>query len=548
MSKHTQSTGQRLEQVWRYVYALAIAVFLLALLHHHSQILFATIPLDYYEGTMPFITGIIAEGHNPYTRPFQPMAMDVYPPLYNMLVAPLTHFFDNSLLLHRAVSAIFIAIACLLCVAATHRHSRSWPNACAAGVTFYAALLFYSTPVASTNAVGVTFFMAVVIVPWIYDFSNRSLVFALLCGVLAFYSKQYFILAMAMLCLYMFLCVSKARALELGFVFAACLLASVAVVHKTSPYFLDNTLFSTAIATARLQTLDMVKMQLLFFARTYWVLLLLPLVVVIKTIKDIGISAFLQRVREVFKLNCIQPGAPLLPARLNYFWFCLFWATLAIVVSLGRNPGNFMSYLFQLMSPFLLIAGFAINAGLRGRMKWFAPLLLLVFYQTYAILPKDFSTTEANWAKANELIRSHDNILASQIFVMSLLENGKKVYQDGHTFYFPLAKDKPALFIKDKPEDRVESIWQQYLTDIYRKIEAQHFDLIMVSPWDFNGIFRANPPPYADVDGADYLQKFYRLDDKFPISMTDRYGGGTWGIQVWRPYSTAGAANGREGG
>ncbi|MGI9295248.1 MAG: ArnT family glycosyltransferase [Pseudomonadales bacterium] len=535
MSIKEQSTYLPLENAWRYLYALAIVAFFIALLHHHGQILFATIPLDYYEGTMPFITGIIADGHNPYTKPFQPVAMDAYPPLYNILVAPLTRVFDNNLLLHRAVSAAFIVIACLLCLVATYRHSQSWLNSVAAGVTFYAALLFYSTPVASTNAVGVTFFMAIIVIPWLREFSNRSLVFALLCGVLAFYSKQYFIVAMAMLCLYMFLYISMYRALLLGVVFAACLLASVAVVHKTSPYFLDNTLFSTAISTARLQTSEMVTMQLLFFAKTYWVLLLLPLVVTLRWITDNGLTSFFQRVRDAFATNCSQLRGPLMATRANYFWFCLFWATVAIIVSLGRNPGNFMTYLFQLMSPFLLIASFAVVSRLQGRLKLLLPLVLVVFYQTYAILPKDFSTTEANWAKVNGLINSHDNILASQIFLMTLLENNKKVYQDGHTFYFPLAKDKPRLFIKDRPEDRVEAIWAQYITDIYRKIEAKQFDLILVSPWDFNGIFGTNPPPYADVDGASYLKRFYQLDDKFPISMTNRYGGGTWGIQAWRP-------------
>ncbi|MGI9285522.1 MAG: hypothetical protein ACR2P1_09040 [Pseudomonadales bacterium] len=535
MSTKEQLVYKRLENTWRCVYALAIAAFFMALLLHHAQILFATIPLDYYEGTMPFITGIIADGHNPYTKPFQPIAMDVYPPLYNILVAPLTSFLDNDLLLHRSVSAVFIGAACLLCLLATYRHSQSWLNALAAGVTFYAALLFYSTPVASTNAVGVTFFMAIAVVPWLCDFSNRSLVFALFCGMLAFYSKQYFIVAMAMLCLYMFLYISMYRALTLGFIFAACLLASIAVVHKTSPYFLDNTLFSTAIATARLQTWEMVTMQLQFFAKTYWVLLLLPFVVTFRWVAENGSKTLSQRVGDAFEMNGSRFRGPLFATRVNYFWFCLFWATVAIIVSLGRNPGNFMTYLFQLMSPFLLIAGFSVVSRLQGSLKFLLPLVLVVFYQTYTILPKDFSTTEANWAKVDALIGSHDNILASQIFLMALIAHDKKVYQDGHTFYFPLAKDKPDFFIKDRPEDRVEAIWEQYLTDIYRKIEAKKFDLILVSPWDFNGIFGTNPPPFAAVDGASYLKRFYRLDDRFPISMTDRYGGGTWGIQVWRP-------------
>ena len=54
-----------LERYWRWIYTGAIGLFCLSLLHHHYQILAATFPLDYYEGTTALITGLIAAGNNP---------------------------------------------------------------------------------------------------------------------------------------------------------------------------------------------------------------------------------------------------------------------------------------------------------------------------------------------------------------------------------------------------------------------------------------------------------------------------------------------------
>ncbi len=133
------------------------------------------------------------------------------------------------------------------------------------------------------------------------------------------------------------------------------------------------------------------------------------------------------------------------------------------------------------------------------------------------------------------MIAQSDEVLATQMLVMSLLRQGRTVHQDGHTFYFPLAVHKPRWLVKARPEDRVEAVWRDYMTDLYRKVERREFDLILVSPWEMRGIFRRNPPPFEAVGGQAFLARHYFLDEKIPLSMTDRHGAGTYDIQVWRP-------------
>ena len=517
------------------LFPIATCVFLAGLLHHHAQIIFSSVPLDLYEGQMPLITGIIADGNNPYTRPFQPQAMSVYPPLYNIVVAPFSGIFGNTLILHRLVSAFFIAVSCGLCALAAIRNSGSTVYGIAASVCLYAALLFYSTPIASTNALGMALFLATVLIPWFFHFSNRSLALALLCGLLAFYTKQYFVVGVAMVCLYVFLYLSMFRAIVAGIVWVFIVLFSLLIVHRSSPYFLDNTIFSTAISTARLSSWAPLLLQLKQFVITYWGLLAIMALILLQALKTSNFRGVFRLGGGPLKLNVSRISRPLTNRRPDYFWFCFFWGTAAIVVSLGKNPGNYMTYLFQLMSPFLLMASFRTVARLQSSLKLAAPLVLAVFFQAYAILPKDFSTTLENWRKIDELIAGHDEILASQMLLMNLIAHKKKVYQDGHTLYFPVARGKPKWFVKEHSEQRVESLWEQYLTMIYEKVKNKEFELVIVSPWDFHGIFVRNPPPYAEIGGIEYLQQFYYVDKKIRLSMTDRYGGGAYDLRIWRP-------------
>jgi hypothetical protein len=521
--------------LWQIIFPAGTLVFALLLLRHHYYIISAAIPLDLYEGTMPFITGIIADGHNPYTREFQPIAMDVYPPLYNLLVAPLTHLFGNTLLLHRLVSALFIAAACLLVVIACFRQSRSRSYSLAAGITLYGGLVFYSTPVASTNALGVALYVGCVVVPWLAGFTRRSLAFACCIGLLSFYAKQYFILGMAMLCLYLFLYVSVIRAIATGLAFALAMTLCLALVHKTSPYFIDNTILSPLLAIDSLKMWSMVTMQVEKFLQIYSGILIILVAAMGHFLVKNGPRGIFQRLRKLSAWNGFSWDQPLLTHKVDYFTFCFFWASAAFVLSMGRNPGNYMTYVFQLISPFFLIMAFTQVSRLEKPIALLTPFIFLTYYQAYVFLPRDFSYDESAWQRVDSLIAEQDDILATQMLLMNLLNNNKKIYQDGHTSYFPLAAEKPEWLRKEQPSDRVEVIWDEYMDDIYRKIANSQFDMIIISPWEMRGIFLRNPPRDAAIDGKQFLQQYYYADEKIELSMTNRQGGGSYQLQVWRP-------------
>ncbi|MBK6738496.1 MAG: hypothetical protein IPG64_11550 [Haliea sp.] len=208
------------------LYLLVVAFFALAVAYNHLQIVSHEYPLDYNETGMLVTTATIAHGDNPYSLESQPIRVSLYPVLYNILVAPLSRVFGNTLELHRAVNGLFILGSCAICFYLCRRDSATRTESLTAAVLVYAGLLFYSTPIASINGLGLFLFLSAIAIPWVYGFSTRSLAVSIVFGLLAFYTKQYFIASLGYVALYLFLAESKKRAIYFGLAALAALLSS----------------------------------------------------------------------------------------------------------------------------------------------------------------------------------------------------------------------------------------------------------------------------------------------------------------------------------
>ena len=517
---------------WYGLYLIAGLSLVAALLFNHHQIVNARYAIDYYEGAMSAITGLIAEGHNPYAYEFLPQFTNPYPPLYNLIAAPLTHWFGNTLPLHRGVAGGLIIASCLLCYGATLRASGSKTHSLAAAATLYAVLLYNSTPLASTNSTGIVLFLASTLIPWHYNFSNRSLAASIACGVLAFYGKQYFILGLGLVSLYLFIAVSKRRAILFGTISAICTALSLFLVIKSSPYYLDTTVF--LLNTAVKFTHDPYKVmlaQMRFFVEIHTSVLILIAAVFASNFFLKKASTPEAAAPHQKAIDFINFDKPLFSFQPNYFVFCFLGTTFAVAFSLGKNAGNYMSYLFQLMSPFLLIAVFSSFSKTKIPLPFLLPFIFIFFYKTYSILPTDFAVNNEKWQHVDKLIASHDNILASPILTSLIVENDKPIFHNGLTFFFPLAKGKPQIFVRDDEARQVTTIWDTYNNNLFDRIERQGFDLLILTPMDAQGMFSGNP---QEMKAPEYLKKYYKISEEVRLDMTDRWVG-SFKMQVWVP-------------
>ena len=98
----------RFERISQLLLLFFTAGVLALLLNHHVQTINSPVPLDYFEGTMPAMTSIIAQGKSIYSIEQQPEFNYVYTPLYNYIAAPLTKLFGKRLVLNRLQLARFL--------------------------------------------------------------------------------------------------------------------------------------------------------------------------------------------------------------------------------------------------------------------------------------------------------------------------------------------------------------------------------------------------------------------------------------------------------
>ena len=504
-------SGQRADQL-----LLAGATVLCAYLAwHHVQLLLAPVPLDVFENAMPFITGLIAGGGNPYSFENQPLYTSVYPPLYNLLTAPLTLLFGNGLLLHRLVTGAFILGSCALCYRAVTRAGAGAAYALSGAALLYAALLYFSTPVASASSTGVFLYLLTLLTPWWAGFTTRSLLLSAVCAVLAFYAKQYFLAAPAFLALYLLFYRSRRDAMVYATAVGCLLVSSIVVVQLTSPYYFDNTVFAVRAATGVFRKPGHLVEQLVDYLAIYAPLLVALLV------------AWLRG----RKVDWRQPGFP---------WFCLALATLVIVLSLGQSRGNHLSYLFQLMSPLLLVAALPVLAH-QERGRWLATVLVLMTaVQAARQLPANLWVDEAPWQRVERAIADAAEVYADPLFLHQLSRQDKTVHQGPLTEWFHFALLKPAALVRDDPRLRVRTMTDTHIARVNDAIEQQRYDLVVLRKGRFGVIGAAREGfPFEPGDGQAAFRDNYRLDEELTVSLPPRRGGGNQVIQLWRPRQQA---------
>jgi len=517
-----------------------------ALLYHHCQLILLAVPLDYNEAGMLSITSLIATGENPFSLANQPMHTFVYPVLYNIVVAPLTWVFGATLPVHRAVAGLFILLSCGILYRVLRRHNASLLESFAAATLWYAGLLYYSTPIASPNSLGLFLFFSSIALPWLYGFSRCSLGVAMIIGILAFYGKQYHVACLGFIALYLFVCVSMKRALVFGAVSLLLFLVVLSLVTYTSPYFLDNTVFAVGYITGSVSSFETAFKQLFAFTKIYAPLLgVLILHTVLRvtnhtpTVNYDSGNTSLRKKTGYF--NIVELNAPFLNVRINYFWLCLVCSLLVIIFSIGKNPGNYLTYLFQILSPFVLIVCFRSIAESEKLKPLYYLLVIACFWSSYSLLSHDFSTNTREWERIHRIMSSADKIYASTLVLPEISRTGKETFQNGHTRYFQYAEEKPRFFSHENAAEDTTQLWTDYSQHILGMIEARKFDLILLDQW--MPLPEPSPRSNLKVDSKAVLREHYYHSEDITLNLAKRPGGGSYRIAVWKPKPESGPGN-----
>lgn len=492
----------------------------------HWQLVQGSVVIDVFEGVQPHFSALLAAGQNPYVVSNQPLYTNAYPPLYNALCAILLPFFDNSLSLHRGVTGLFIVLSCALIFVTARRATSDTILASLAAVLLYAALQFYSTVVASSNSMGTFFFLATVLVPWHCRFSVSSLLASLIFALAAFFSKQYFALGLLIVASYLMLFVSVKAGLVYGFLGGISLLTCLAIADHMAPFFLENILFAMGNVVDAIDNNSSTIDQLWFFTKYYSGL-------IIATVITLSLPFFTSQSPP--SLDTPNTGSALLKnTRIDYFLFAFLLSLATIVFVLGRNPGNYMTYLFQLMSPFLLLYLVGLLAS-RTNSIFLAPLLMINLYVAFATLPSETEPNLTQWQKAYKHIRMHDNILNSSILTYALMTEGKKVNNGGLDSMFRYSTIEQTPLQSEERRQRALDVWNGYKDQVRSGVMEQRYDALMIQPGEMNHLILTEADRQGKGSAGRFLRRYYTLADSFELSLTDRLGGGIFPIQVWLP-------------
>lgn len=483
--------------VWmKRVFLGALVFFSIWLSIYAWNIISTSGPVAYREGAVILLTDYILHGKNPFVLMNQPLMNTNKGAFYNLLVVPFAALFGNSLTLHRIISIIFIGLSSFLVIWCLRKLNREWTLAISGGLLVVAGLLFYVSPTARADGLGTFLYLLSVIFPFLNDFDRKSLIISAIAGILAFFTKPYFFLSFAIISLYIFLFISKRKALIFGFLTIVALVLISLLVRRFFPCYFLNTILNNASNEAN--HLDFLFKQLAVFAGVF-----APLILIF------------------FLTNPIKLDSPFLSESFDFFIFFFLFATAAIFV-LGQNTGNYMVYLFQLMAPPLVILALKkveISGNICNLLS--LPLIvvnlgILCFYMLYPNTPPPAD----QWKEINQLLSQSKKVLNSPVLVPEMVNLGLQPIDSGSSEYY--YRTQPYIGNLLAPlYSATKMRGDDYLYEVENTIREKGFDKIIITK---------GYSPFAKLD---LIQQYYRHVRDFHIEMPQSKE--SWDLEYWEP-------------
>ncbi len=477
---------ENFSKILSYAGVLLCIYLVIKLFLYHWDIISFPWPLGFREGASLLSTEMLLKGENPYALQNQPCSTNVYGILYSIAVYPFAFAFGQGLIVHRAVSGFFILCSCVTLLLINRR--QRVPVICnlIGVIIFYASLLFGKTALAEPDALGLFAFLLSLSIPYFFNYSYPSIITSLLLGISAYFIKPYFALAIPYLASYLFLFISKKKG-AIYSITALCISVPLFILvdRFMGTYFYNTYLGHLNIAD---NLLDWAVRQLILYSELNFGLLLLIVAAIVTSVSR-------KSVPSASGFSCYLPcrcftvmDQPVFKLNLPSFYYFLVLSILLIYFKLGRHGGAYMTYLFQLISPFLVVTACSLISNFSSsRLKLVYLVLalnvLMICWDHNAFWShRDEKSVDSAWQDVKSTIGAAHNILGSSVIAPLLLMQGKKIYDSGHSEYFVWSALKPPsrflAFIFPRT-DAIKEQYAEYMNEINTGIKNRKFDLII---------------------------------------------------------------------
>ncbi|MCK5632267.1 hypothetical protein KAH94_00800, partial [bacterium] len=522
---------------------VVLAVVAVKFVLYHVNLMLFPFPIVYREGAMIVPTDYLLKGGNPFSLASQPEHTNVYGIMYSLVVYPIAYFFGAGIVVHRIVSGFFVLCSCILVFYAMQRKNGPVFFSFAGMLIFYIHLLTPGTcPLeAGPHSLGLFLFLCVVLVPFFLKYSYPSLFSSLLFGMFAFYSKAYFILSVVYLGVYLFLFVSKKKAL-IYFVLSVFLsVVSVLVVNSIFDVYFANCFFNHMTVAGK-NFESMIRQFKTYFHETQGVVILFGLLLLLSFVNMFrgNISkghGFLDKLKKYFSVfNFFDINKPLIRVDFDLNLFCVLSSSILLYSWLGLHDAQWMAYFYQLLTPFLLIFVFTKFS----RKKWLVVLsVILVCFNIFKLnarscINRDLDRTP--WEQISTIISKYKNVLHHPMTDTIILEQDKKLYFSGQTEYFQYGAIRQGFWAGKGPGQKIVHVhegmhiahvvpmiekYENFINVVLAKqIVNKEFDLILLRKDD--------NPKYFTVP----VQEFYDYKGSIALPL---HNADTIDITFWRP-------------
>lgn len=497
-----RNNPEALKGPWAWLFALLLLGAFLAVAQVHRKIIVHPWPLIVTEGAMMTSTELMLQGRNPYGFDSRPASANVYGVLGPLAALPFARALgQNSLLAHRLASALFIFMSAMLIYGMARRCGAGAAFAGLAAVSFYSQQLYSAEALARPDALGMLLFLCSLYLALLPEKGRGALLGSALFGCLAFFAKQYFLLALPFS---FFWLLGRGRVGDAFFylgaaaAFAAALVGAAAALMPA--YFYEVFLVNIADGSYVLE--HMVR-QLKAMAFSYQPGLALALAAAL------GFPASARTEREA-------------EFRGGMGFFALA-GLLAFCLVVGGHTGNFGTYFVQLVLPFLtcyLASAFAGKKALALGSLALALNLGPALKETPLLDEASRAKNNAQWELVSKLIDGRRGVLASGDFSALLVKRGLEWQDDGQSYYYPrFGGPKLARLNRLFPRQaELAALAAEYQKGLQARIRQKSFGLVLAASNE--DAWRAE------------LEKGYQMAGMLSL---ESYNSGFRKIEIWVP-------------
>lgn len=491
------SRGYRLPKLLK-IFTYILNGLLLIMITHLALASLAEItylyPREYRDGALIDIANQFKIGANPYTLKNSLPHSYLYglgAPLLDGIISKI--FRSDPAITQHLISFVFVLLICYLVAKEIYQVTK---NSMLTLTSLVVVLLYNGVTFRPEPLVMFTTLASLYLVNHTKTLNLRSIIFLTLSVLIAFYTKQYFVLLLPALILYFLFNQSKKNLIFLLIISSVCALLSISLVNRIFPmYFIEavinNVNYSGGPYRWVVHPWDYMLNQSFTFFKSNWLLCLL---FIIPT--GIGLLKNMVIRFNLTDLNKPLYSFPATPLNNIYFIYALT-SIFFLTFILGENGGAYLSYYHQLLTIPFYIFGISSLYPILKKYRWrqiVYIIFVLVFIFEYSpnltFTTSNSSTDRQVWEEAITRIKKHDpnRVFLSPLFVIEEVKNNWPIYDNGHSEYYfqnevninsQLFDTRSPLLLETGP---FLEKWQKALNE---KITHKQFSLI-VRPWGYN--------------------------------------------------------------